>query len=164
MRPGASSAEPGKKYQTIMSCNMNTFSRGSVHIQSSDPLMPPAIDPAYFTHPIDLHVMISAVKFARKIAGTPPFSSTIVGLVEPGPEVQTDEQFADYCKDKMSPVFHPVGSASMLPREDGGVVSPSLLVYGTKNLRVVSHLSSITFVIDNGVMQVDASVIPMVGC
>ncbi|KAF9468262.1 alcohol oxidase [Collybia nuda] len=144
MRPGAGLAEPGKKYQTIMTCSMNTFSRGSVHIQSSDPLVPPAIDPAYFTHPIDMQVMVSAMKFARKIASTQPFSSTVVGLVEPGPEVQTDEQFAEYCRNKMSPVFHPVGSASMLPRGDGGVVSPSLLVYGTRNLRVV-----------------DASVIPL---
>jgi len=144
MRPGSGPAALGKKYQTIMSCSMNTFSRGSVHIRSSDPLVPPAIDPAYFKHPLDLHVMVCAVKFARKIASTQPFASTIIGPVEPGPDVQTDEQFADYCKDKMSPVYHPVGSASMLPREDGGVVSPSLLVYGTNNIRVV-----------------DASIIPM---
>jgi hypothetical protein len=30
-----------------------------------------------------------------------------------------------------------VGSCSMLPREKNGVVSPDLVVYGTKNLRVV---------------------------
>jgi choline dehydrogenase-like flavoprotein len=139
MGPGASTAEPDKKYQTILTCSMNTFSRGSVHIRSSDPLAAPAIDPAYFSHPIDLHVMVCAVKFARKIASTRPFSSTIFAPVDPGPEIQTDEQFAEYCKDKMTSVYHPVGTASMLPREDGGVVSPSLLVYGTNNLRVVRY-------------------------
>lgn len=144
MRPGSGSVEQGKKYQTIMACSMNTFSRGTVHIQSSDPLVPPAIDPAYFSNPLDLQIMVCAVKFARKIASVEPFASTIIAPLEPGPDIQTDDQFADYCKEKMQSVFHPVGTASMLPMEDGGVVSPSLLVYGTKNIRVV-----------------DASVIPM---
>jgi choline dehydrogenase-like flavoprotein len=40
------------------------------------------------------------------------------------------------------------GTASMLPREEGGVVDPALLVYGTSNVRVVDlsvmpiHLST----------------------
>lgn len=140
MRPGSGSVEQGKKYQTIMACNMNTFSRGTVHIQSSDPLVPPAIDPAYFSNPLDLQIMVCAVKFARKIASVEPFASTIIAPLEPGPDIQTDDQFADYCKEKMQSVFHPVGTASMLPMEDGGVVSPSLLVYGTKNIRVVCVL------------------------
>lgn len=34
--------------------------------------------------------------------------------------------------------WHPLGSASMLPKEEGGVVDKDLIVYGTNNLRVVS--------------------------
>jgi choline dehydrogenase-like flavoprotein len=36
-------------------------------------------------------------------------------------------------------VYHPIGTAAMLPRSDGGVVDSSLKVYGTSNLRVVSE-------------------------
>lgn len=137
MRPGSGPFKQGRKYQTILASSMNSFSRGTVHLQSSDPLVPPAINPTYFSNPLDLQIMVTPMKFVRKISTVEPFASTVVTLVEPGPQIQTDEQFADYCKEKMQSVFHPVGTASMLPKEDGGVVSPSLLVYGTKNIRVV---------------------------
>jgi choline dehydrogenase len=32
---------------------------------------------------------------------------------------------------------HAVGTCSMLPRSDGGVVDPQLKVYGTSNVRIV---------------------------
>ncbi|KAF9043481.1 hypothetical protein BDZ89DRAFT_943587, partial [Hymenopellis radicata] len=34
-------------------------------------------------------------------------------------------------------VYHLIGTASMLPKEDGGVVGPDVRVYGTKSLQVV---------------------------
>ncbi len=34
-------------------------------------------------------------------------------------------------------IFHPIGTAVMLPKKNGrGVVDPRLVVYGTENLRV----------------------------
>ena len=54
-----------------------------------------------------------------------------------GEESATDEALIEYIKNNCNTVYHPLGSAAMLPEEDGGVVSPELRVYGTANLRVV---------------------------
>ena len=115
-----------------------------MHIQSGDALVPPLIDPNYLGDPLDLQIMVDALKFVRRLTETEPLASTITGRFVPGDDVQTDEQFAEYIKNQVLPVYHPVGTASMLPRVDGGVVDDRLVVYGTKNLRVVSaicHLS-----------------------
>lgn len=138
MLPGIASPVAGKKYQSLVAGGMHPFSRGSVHIQSKDPLAAPAIDPAYFRNPLDLDIIVSALKFLRRVATTEPLASTIIGEeVAPGPEVQTDKQLAEYCRKHFTTMSHPLGSASMLPKEDGGVVDANLIVYGTKNLRVV---------------------------
>jgi choline dehydrogenase-like flavoprotein len=56
----------------------------------------------------------------------------------PGTAVTTDEQWADYITESLSPSeFHPVGTCAMMPRELGGVVNEELKVYGVQGLRVV---------------------------
>ena len=73
----------------------------------------------------------------RKISQTPPLSDVVVAEFEPGPEVQTDEQFAEYARSVAMSIFHPSATCSMMTREEGGVVDGRLIVHGTKNLRVV---------------------------
>ncbi|PIL34201.1 hypothetical protein GSI_03912 [Ganoderma sinense ZZ0214-1] len=132
-------------YMTIVSTVMHPLSRGSVHIASADPTAPPAIDPNYLAHPQDLEMSLSLMKLALKVFETKPLANDVRELVAPSPkQAATDEGLIEHIKNSCSCVFHPVGTASMLPREDGGVVDPQLRVYGTANLRVV-----------------DASILPM---
>lgn len=139
MRPGGGVPSPGKKYQTLMAANLHPLSRGSVHVTSADPFVQPAIDPAYTSNPLDLALLVKAVRFVRKLAATPPLCDTILHEYSPGPAIQTDEELEKYVKDELHTIWHPVGSAAMLPKADGGVVDPRLIVYGTRNLRIVSH-------------------------
>ncbi|EKM52126.1 uncharacterized protein PHACADRAFT_212710 [Phanerochaete carnosa HHB-10118-sp] len=102
----------GKKFVDWFYAMNHPFSRGSIHITSSDPAKAPQIDPRYFDHEAEKEVV-------------------------PGPEVATDEQLVEFAKSIFVTTWHTCGSCSMLPKEKGGVVDPSLTVYGTNNLRVV---------------------------
>jgi choline dehydrogenase len=49
----------------------------------------------------------------------------------------TKEEAVRIVRESTSSSFHPIGTCSMRPKEDGGVVDPSLRVYSTRNLKVV---------------------------
>lgn len=135
----------GQGFFTLISAIQHPFSRGSVHVASTDPSAKPTLDPNYLSHEYDVQAAVNAIKFARKIATSPPLSSAWVAEYEPGLDVvTTDAQWREFVLNTTVSIYHPLGTCAMLPRADGGVVDPSLRVYGTSNLRVV-----------------DASVIPL---
>ncbi|KAJ7162668.1 alcohol oxidase [Mycena crocata] len=151
--PGINPPTPGKRYLTINVFINHPFSRGAIHIASSDPLAPPNIDPHYFEHEYgravrfsnilsdwapDLLQFVEQIKFARKVFSQEPLKKFLAGPeLNPGPKIQTDQEIADYIKSAMSTTWHTVGSCSMLPLADGGVVDRTLKVYNTTNIRVV---------------------------
>ncbi|KLO19190.1 GMC oxidoreductase [Schizopora paradoxa] len=150
---------PGKHYNSFFCALMHPLSRGSVHLASSDPLASPAIDPNYFANEADLDLVVHTIEFALKLNKTPPLDALVIGPHIPSKEVLEKGKagLEEYVKANCGPVFHPVGTASMLPREDGGVVDATLKVYGTSNVRVVDasilpmelscHIQSLTYAI-----------------
>ncbi|KAF5576358.1 choline dehydrogenase mitochondrial [Fusarium pseudoanthophilum] len=142
--PAATSPLFGKGFVTLIGVVMHPLSRGSVHINPSDPAGKPTINPNYLSNSHDVEAVLQTVKYNRKIANTEPMRSIWVDEYEPGLDVKTDEQIKDYVLRTTLSIFHPSGTCAMLPKADGGVVDAKLKVYGTENLRVV-----------------DASVIPL---
>lgn len=131
-------AVPGKRYTALLSVLMHPLSRGSVHVTSSDPLTPPAIDPNYLSNEADLDMLTHIVKYVQGLFKTKPLSDLVKSQILPPRDVlEDDTKLREYIKDQCTTVFHPLGTSSMLPREDGGVVDKKLRVYGTGNLRVV---------------------------
>ncbi|KAG6835029.1 hypothetical protein H0H93_005483, partial [Arthromyces matolae] len=137
-RPGTVTApEPGATYQTFAAILLHSFDRGSVHIKSTDPTAPPAIDLNIINNETDIQIFVKAYKLLRMINNTEPFKGSVEDEISPGETIITDDQIIDYVKKTVSTSFHPIGTASMLPRELGGCVDHELKVYGTRNLRVV---------------------------
>jgi len=126
----------GASYLTVAGVVNHPFSRGSIHARSADPKEYPAVDPDYFEIDYDLELLIEEMHLTRRLLTQEPFKSAISREIYPGPECNTEAQLRDAIMESAETVWHTVGSCSMMPRNKNGVVSPELIVYGTKNLRV----------------------------
>ncbi|KAF7984519.1 hypothetical protein HWV62_13683 [Athelia sp. TMB] len=124
---------PNKTYTTFIALQQHLLSRGSIHINSSDPSHYPIIDANYFSAPFDATVATAGLAYLRKIAASPEYVEILGAEVVPG----TGADLLNYTRSHLDTEYHPIGTASMLPRNEGGVVDSSLKVYGTANVRVV---------------------------
>ena len=57
-----------------------------------------------------------------------------LGEVVPGAAANTDDKILQSVKDHIALAYHPLGTAVMGPRSDGGVVDSNLKVYGEYGL------------------------------
>lgn len=129
--------------------DLHPLSRGTVSIDISDPYKKePRVDYRALTNPLDAVIMADLVRFTRRYHMENPLTKAWAPTeLAPGADTQTDEQFADYLSETLSPSeFHPVGTCAMMPRELGGVVDEELKVYGVKGLRVVDASTMATLV------------------
>ncbi|PPQ81761.1 hypothetical protein CVT24_005119 [Panaeolus cyanescens] len=113
------------------------LSRGTVLLNITDKYAEPVIDYNTNINPVDTDIFIAVVKFARRW-----FQASAQKLLTPveqvpGPTVVTDEDIATWAADNMaSSTAHSCGTSAMAPREQAGVVSSDLLVYGVTGLSV----------------------------
>lgn len=123
---------------TLNSTIMQPRSRGSVTLKSPNPDEAPNIDPNFWSDPYDQEVSIKGFKIARKIMAQPSFKPYIKSEVAPGPDVQSDDEIADYGRQNCKTDYHPAGTCRMGPATDRRtVVAPDLKVRGVAGLRVI---------------------------
>lgn len=121
---------------SLHACNLRPKSRGSLGLVSDDPLEPPRITANYLSHPEDMEVMLKAIKLSRQILKQSSFNHYRGKEVFPGKEVQSDEQLAEFIRQKAESIYHPVGTCKM-GHDTQAVVDDRLRVHGVQGLRVV---------------------------
>ncbi|KAL5639510.1 hypothetical protein ACGC1H_006223 [Rhizoctonia solani] len=134
---GSGTPKTNTSYASLSMVLQHPFSRGNVHINSSNPLTSPQINPNYLSKSIDQETFVQALKFGLKISQTEPLASLVVARQDPPPETTSDNAYVEYVKTSVRTIHHPIGTAALAPRAIGGVVDTSLKVYGTSNVRVV---------------------------
>ena len=111
-------------------------SRGTIHIQSAEPVAPPAISPKFLSDALDCDTTVAGLKFCRRIFQAQPLDRFRDAEILPGDAVQSDDEWLDYARSNGSTVFHCSGTCKM-GNDASAVVDPSLKVHGIERLRVV---------------------------
>ncbi|KAJ6575612.1 alcohol oxidase [Mycena vulgaris] len=130
---------------SVASVVVSPSARGSVTINSRDPLAVPIINPNLLGSQADKLIMRESVKSALRFAAAPAFAGYIISPVGVSFS-STDAQLDAFIVGNTVTIWHPAGSASMSPtRATWGVVDPDLRVKGLTGLRIVD-LSVVPFV------------------
>lgn len=72
--------------------------------------------------------MVHSLKYVQKLANTEPLSSLILKPVDPRPDQLDEASLESYARKLLESAHHPVGTSSMMPRKEGGVVDSELRV------------------------------------
>ena len=123
---------------TASVCNVRPTSRGSVHINSTDPEAPPVISPNYLSTDEDRKVAAESLRLTRKIVQQAALGPYAPEEYKPGVQYQTDDELVKAAGDIGTTIFHPVGTCKMGRDNDPmAVLDSELRVRGIHHLRVV---------------------------
>jgi choline dehydrogenase len=111
-------------------------SRGSIHINSTDPQGDPTIRMNYFQAQKDRDVTIEGLKILREIYREPAFRKLWSREVIPGDAHKSDAEIMNAIRANATTVYHLVGTCRM-GSDAGAVVDPECRVNGVEGLRVV---------------------------
>lgn len=132
------SAPQNGSYLSISLALISPSSRGSVQLASNDPMDHPLIDPQYLSTEFDRYTLREAVKATKRLVAADAWKDYIVAPYGALAVANTDEAIDAYVRAGSSTVFHPVGTASISPRNaQWGVVDGQLRLKGAHGVRVV---------------------------
>jgi choline dehydrogenase len=126
---------------------MRSKSRGWVRLASTDPRSKPRILFNYLNHPDDWIEMRACVRLTREIFAQGAFDRYRGREIQPGAEVQSDEQIDAFIRRKVESAYHPSCTCKIGGSQDPmAVVDPETRVHGLEALRVVdsSIMPSVT--------------------
>ncbi|MDO5103850.1 MAG: choline dehydrogenase [Lautropia sp.] len=133
---------------TLSVCQLRPESRGHVRIRSSDPLVPPAMQPHYLSTDTDRRMAVAAIQAARRIANSRAMQAFTAREHRPGPEAIDEAALLDFARHHGATIFHPSGTCRM-GHDPMAVVDERLRVHGVSGLRVVDCSAMPTLVSGN---------------
>ncbi len=125
-----------KPGMTLGVAQLRPESVGSIHIQSADPRVQPAIRPNLLSAQVDRDSLIGGMRVARRIVQQPAMQHYVESELSPGEQVQSDEEWLDFARHNGQTIYHPIGTCRM-GADAAAVTDPRLRVRGVQGLRVI---------------------------
>lgn len=148
MRYDGGKAVDGHGFQVHVGPNKPT-SRGRLWITSDDPYQAPKIRFNYISTKQDVGDWRACIRLTREILSQPALDAFSDGEIQPGEDIQTDEQIDTWVRQNVESAYHPSCTCKMGADDDAmAVLDAECRVRGIDSLRVVD--SSIFPVITNG--------------
>lgn len=148
VRYDGQAAAEGHGYQAHVG-PMRSASRGTVTLRSAYPLDTPKIQFNYMSKPEDWADFRNCIRLTREIFGQEAFAPYAGKEIQPGTDLQTDDELDGFIREHVESAFHPCGTARMGRADDPmAVVDSECRVIGVEGLRLAD--SSIFPRITNG--------------
>jgi len=124
--------------QRGVTLNINVLrseSIGSIHVKSTDPFQPPAINFNFMSSEYDRQGTVAAIRKARELFAASPLADVVGQELAPGAHVQSDEDLVQWICNYAETTYHPVGTCKM-GADPMAVVDDQLRVHGIERLRI----------------------------
>lgn len=152
---------PEGDYFSTLALTAYPFSKGSVHIRSTDPQDPPVFIPGFLSHPADVSTLMWQYKWTRERARRlpayrgelvpthpkfSPNSDAACSTQHTGPvqidapdiayTAEDDKILETWVRQTTQTTWHSLGTCAMKAVDKGGVVDSHLNVYGIRGLKI----------------------------
>ncbi len=114
---------------------LRSDSKGSIHVTSSDPTRPPAINFNFLSDENDRTALLSGMRIVRDWINAPAMDDFRGVELAPGEALQKDDELLDWVRRTAETTYHPVGTCKM-GSDPMAVVDDQLRVRGIQGLRV----------------------------
>ncbi len=111
-------------------------SKGTIHAKSPDPAANPAIRPNFLADEVDQRTVVAAMKIGRRIIENPTMDKYRAFEMNPGPQVQADDEWLEFARINGQTTYHVIGTCKM-GHDPMAVVDDQLRVQGIDGLRVI---------------------------
>ena len=120
---------------TIGCYQLRPESLGSIHIQSPDPSLQPAIRFNFLGDPLDRQTMVAGFRMIRRIANAAPMDPFRDDEFSPGTGIESDDEILSWIRQNSETAYHPIGTCRM-GSGPNSVVDRNLKVHGLEGLRI----------------------------
>jgi len=120
---------------TLMPVHLRPDGRGTVRLNSPNPLAAPAVLFDYLRSEYDVSALLAGIHLCRTIAAQPALKPYVMEEIMPGIGTQSDEAMVEYVRQTGVSNQHPTSSCAM-GQGPNTVVDPRLRVHGMAGLRV----------------------------